>query len=167
MSGERMVGLLSDLHNAHELLFEISVEKTETLKENDVNKLDTLLKEEEKTIQLIERIENDRISAVERLLNEKGIVADDNPSLGQLIRFYNIKEQGQLEELQEKLRETIERLQEQNELNNDLTRQSLQFVNASLSLMEPTQSTATYERTGQAKQTNSYEQRQSMFDSKA
>ncbi|WP_257350264.1 flagellar protein FlgN [Pseudalkalibacillus decolorationis] len=166
MNAERMVGLLSDLQKAHEQLLGISVQKTDALKQNDISKLDTLLKEEEKSVQSIEKVENERVAEVEALLKGQGIIADNSPSLSQIIRFYNVDDQERLEKSQEELRETIGQLRKQNELNHDLTRQSLQFVNASLSLMGPKQP-ATYERTGQANNTNNYGRRQSMFDSKA
>ncbi|MGP4078947.1 flagellar protein FlgN [Pseudalkalibacillus sp. R45] len=167
MRVDRMVGLLSDLHSQHKLLLEISVEKTEALKKNDITVLDKLLNEENKCIQTIERIENERIREVETLLNAQGIVVDENPSLAQLLRFYDHEGQAKLIHAQNQLRQTIQELQDQNELNHELTRQSLQFVNASLSLMEPKKTTANYGRPGQTNQQNGYQKSRSIFDSKA
>ncbi|MCF6410146.1 flagellar protein FlgN [Pseudalkalibacillus salsuginis] len=167
MKVDRMVGLLSDLHHQHKLLLDLSVQKTEALKKNDIKVLDKLLSEENKCIQTIERIENDRVREVEVLLNTQGIVVDENPSLSQLLRFYNHEGQAKLIQVQNQLKQTIQQLQEQNELNHELTRQSLQFVNASLSLMEPKKPTANYRRPGQTTKQDGYQKSRSIFDSKA
>lgn len=167
MTTDRMVGLLSDVHKQHEKLMELSLQKTEALKKNDIKSLDHLLNLENQCIQRIEALEDERVKEVEVLLNRHGIVADENPALAQLLRFFDQEQQDKLIEVQEQLRATIQKLQEQNELNNELTRQSLQFVNASLSIMEPKQPTANYGRPGQAQQKNSYQKQQSIFDSKA
>lgn len=167
MIGDRMVGLLSDLHKQHEQLLALSLKKTDALKANEMKALDQILTQENKCIQQIDTIENARVQEVEFLLNHKGIVADENPSLAQLLRFYKEEEQQTLLEVQAELRETIQKLQEQNELNHELTRQSLQFVNASLSLMEPKQPSANYGRPGQSTKPNGYKKQQSIFDSKA
>lgn len=162
-----MIGLLSDLHNQHVKLLDVALKKTEALKQNDMKTLDQLLHQETKCIQMIDSIENERIREVEMLLNQKQIVTDENPSLAQLLRFYESDAQEKLYEIQEQMRYTIQKLQEQNELNDELIRQSLQFVNASLSLMEPTQPTTNYGRPGQQQQANGYQKRSSIFDSKA
>ncbi|MGM7702919.1 flagellar protein FlgN [Pseudalkalibacillus sp. Hm43] len=167
MTAKQMVGLLSDIHIQHEKLLDLSVQKTETLKKNDIKSLDHLLSLETQCIQRIESLEDNRVREVELLLNRNGIVADENPALAQLLRFFDEEDQEQLIAVQEKLKVTIQQLQEQNELNNELTRQSLQFVNASLSLMEPKKPTGNYRRPGQAQQKNSYQKQQSIFDSKA
>ncbi len=167
MTSNRMVGLLSDIHKQHEKLLDLSLQKTDALKKNDIKSLDNLLNLESQCIQRIETLEDERVKEVEQVLNRHGIVADENPALGQLLRFFDEEIQVELIEIQEQLRGTIQQLQEQNELNNELTRQSLQFVNASLSLMEPKKPTGNYGRPGQAQQKNSYQKQQSIFDSKA
>ena len=121
--------------------------------------------QEEKELTLVETAEESRREAVNRFLAKKG-VADHNVTMADIQKFVTKAEREQMQQLQEKLLQMMSALVQQNELNRQLTEQSLQFVNMSLSMLAPEPTLLTYERPDQ-KRGDSGSQSRSIFDSKA
>ncbi len=143
----------------------LAKQKTEIIKRGDINSLQNLLKEENKHIQAIQRLEmglkNETI-----LFLQKNRVEMEQPSLSAAIEIANELEKEALLQGKQELENEIRELSIQNQLNQQLLEQSLQFVNISLDLLQPDIDSYNYDRSENGAQENRQQSR-SLFDSKA
>jgi len=161
---QQIVQTLSRLLEIQERLLKTAQEKIELLKNNDVEQLEKLLKEEAKEVDLLEKVERERQTAVAEFIKQRGIETEEH-TLSAILPHLNENEQEAVEQLQEKLVETIADLKQYNDLNEQLTKQSLYFVNAQLAALTPdTDSPYTYQHPNQKPKT---QRPKSIFDSKA
>ncbi|MCH1625074.1 flagellar protein FlgN [Fredinandcohnia quinoae] len=163
MSAEKLIQLLNKILILHENLYKLSEQKTENLKKGDIDALSKQMKEEQKYILAIKQLEDQRVLLVQEILN--------NPprrnvqlTLSDVIEVSNEPERRQLVKLKEDITKSIAMLRERNHLNQQLTNQSLQFVNMELELFYPTEKTVNYENPNI---NQSQKKHRSMFDSKA
>lgn len=155
---------LSRLLEIQERLIKTAQEKIELLKNNDVEKLEKLLKEEEKEVDLLEKVERERQTAVAEFITQHGIETEEH-TLSAIMPYFDENDRKVVTQLQEKLLETIADLKQYNDLNEQLTKQSLYFVNAQLAALTPnTDSSYTYQHPNQKPKP---QRPQSIFDSKA
>lgn len=164
MSAEPLIQTLGKMLLLHKSLNQLAKQKTDILKTGDTDALNNLLKEEKKHIQAIQKIEADRQKASEEFLATFEQSNKSNTTLTECISFANPMEKQKLNQLKSELQTQIIALKDQNELNQQLIKQSLQFVNLSLDLLMPEIDTYNYERPGQAYQFN---EGRSIFNSKA
>ncbi|MFS0864957.1 flagellar protein FlgN [Fredinandcohnia sp. 179-A 10B2 NHS] len=160
MSAENLTSLLSKILVLHQNLYKLSEHKTDILKKGDIDALNEHMKEEQKYLLAIRQLENERIGMVEKLLGPR--VAEK--TLTKCIEVVQESHKTQLTKLSEELVEIVNKLKDVNSLNQQLTHQSLQFVNMTLDMLVPQEQTVNYGKPTEAK-----EQKQSrpMFDSKA
>ncbi|PWA12628.1 hypothetical protein DCC39_05245 [Pueribacillus theae] len=163
MTAQNIIQSLAMLLKIQQQLNDLTIEKTEFLKQNEIKKLEELLKAEEKQIKLLGKADENRQKAVEDFLNRKGIVIED-VTLSSLYPFMEENDREIIRKLHAKLSEEIIKMKEQNELNQQLTKQSLQFVNASLEMLSPEPEEVTYKHPENKKTDGSH---RSFFDSKA
>jgi uncharacterized protein YicC (UPF0701 family) len=142
----------------HKSLFELAERKTEILKGNDIAELNSLLKEEQRHIYAIQQMEEQRKNATAKM------VQSSDQALSALIAAVNDEERTMIVDLKERLTEVIEKLKRQNDLNQQLIQQSLQFVHLSLDMILPQPEVYNYGR----RDTEDGEQSvRALFDSKA
>ncbi|WNB92714.1 flagellar protein FlgN [Bacillus sp. NEB1478] len=152
METAQMTSLLERLFKSHEDLLSLGERKTEALKAGDMKTLDLLLKEEDLNVKKLQVIEK------ERLLKFANVTVSD------VLEQADDIEKEMLIHLQGKLVHAYQALKSRNELNQELLEQSLQYVNMTLSMVQPSNEPATYSKT----KTNPYHSNpSSLFDSKA
>ncbi|MBY6037062.1 flagellar protein FlgN [Fictibacillus nanhaiensis] len=152
METAQMTSLLERLFKSHEELLALGERKTEVLKLGDMKTLDILLKEEDLQVKKLQMIEKERM------------LKFANVTLGDVLEQAGEQEKERLIHLQEQLVSTYEALKSRNELNQELLEQSLQYVNMSLSMVQPSSEPATYTNS----KSNPYNTNStSLFDSKA
>lgn len=152
MERAQMISVLERLYKSHEDLLALGERKTEVLKAGDMKELDVLLKEEDLQVKKLQNIEK------ERLLKFANVTLED--VLGGAVE----PEKEKLLYLQERLISIYEALKDRNQLNQQLLEQSLQYVNMSLSLIQPQNEPDLYSKHHADEYTaNSI----SLFDSKA
>lgn len=154
---------MKKLKQLHESLLYLSREKTELLKQGETGSLQQLLTKERKHIQAITKIENERMDTVTDWCRKQGIVLEA-PTLSELLGFLeDSKEKNLLQSLFEELVFLVSELKQQEQLNAELTKQSLQFIHLSLDMLQPSLNNMNYN-----KQTGvSTKEKRSVFDSKA
>ncbi|KZE64236.1 hypothetical protein AWM68_14145 [Fictibacillus phosphorivorans] len=152
METAQMTSLLERLFNAHHDLLALGERKTEVLKSGDMKALDVLLKEEDLQVKKLQVIEKDRM------------LKFANVTLGDVLEQAEEPEKAKLVYLQDQLIHTFDALKSRNELNQQLLEQSLQYVNMTLSMVQPTNEPVTY---GNSKKNGYTNQATSLFDSKA
>ncbi|WP_099354872.1 flagellar protein FlgN [Fredinandcohnia onubensis] len=160
MSAETLVSTLKKILILHQNLLKLSERKTEILKKGDIDALNEQMKEELKYILAIRQMENERIAIVDKLLGPRV----QEKTLLKCIEAATEPIRSELMELHEDLLIVIKELKAVNELNQQLTHQSLQYVNMSLDMLLPQEQTATYVNPAG---TREKKQTRSMFDSKA
>jgi flagellar biosynthesis/type III secretory pathway chaperone len=152
METAQMTSLLERLFKSHEELLALGERKTEVLKLGDTKELDVLLKEEDLQVKKLQVIEKERM------------LKFANVTLGDVLEQAGNNEKENLIQLQELLIKAYEALKNRNELNQELLEQSLQYVNMSLSMVQPEIGPVTYNNP----RANPYSQNNtSLFDSKA
>ncbi|RZT21568.1 flagellar protein FlgN [Fictibacillus sp. BK138] len=152
METAQMTSLLERLLKSHEDLLALGERKTEVLKQGDMKALDALLKEEDLQVKKLQSIEKERL------------IKFANVTLGDMLEQAEDPEKERLLHLQEQLVQAYEILKSRNELNQELLVQSLQYVNMSLSMVQPHTEPATYSNL----KSNPYNTNAaSLFDSKA
>ncbi|MFJ7970419.1 flagellar protein FlgN [Psychrobacillus sp. NPDC096389] len=138
MSIEKILQSLNKLDMLHKSLLEIAYKKTEVIKTGDMDSLNQLLKDEQAHVAGISQLEQQRQTEVTDYLRAKGIAPTDNPTVALVLESTNTtEEKEQLGAARNKLLLTLETLKHQNDLNQKLTLQSLQFVNLTLDTLRP------------------------------
>lgn len=138
MSVEKIVSILTKLERMHNSLLEFAYKKTELVKVGNMDELDKMLKDEQAHVAAIEQLEQQRQMTVTEYLRAKGIALSDSPTVADVIDATETTvEKEQLEAVRNRLILVVDDLRKQNDLNQKLVFQSLQFVNVTLSLLRP------------------------------
>ena len=166
MSIENIYATLEKLEKMHKSLLELAYKKTEILKENNMEALDLMLKNEQAHVAAIDQLEQQRQLQVTQYLRATGQVPTDKISVADVIKIAeNEADQHKLQDVRNRLLTVIEDLRKQNDLNQKLTFQSLQFVNLSLDLLRPQPSQINY--SGNEVRGTSSMAKKTYFDSQA
>ncbi|NLY80407.1 MAG: flagellar protein FlgN [Lysinibacillus sp.] len=166
MSVQSIISILEKLEKMHKSLLEHAYRKTEIVKNNDMAELDELLKIEQSHVAAIETLEQQRQIKVKEYFQLKGIETPESPTVAQLIEVTeNEAERKQLEDVRERLLKIIDELKAQNELNQQMIFNSLQFVNMSLNLLRPQPEQFNY--SGKEVRGANVAPKKSLFDSQA
>ncbi|KGR80618.1 flagellar protein FlgN [Ureibacillus manganicus] len=166
MSVQPIVEILEKLEKVHKSLLELALKKTEVVKKGDMVELYQILKNEQSHVAAIETIEKQRQVMVTDYLKSKGIDFSDIPTVADVIDVANSEnEREQLQQVRSRLVQVVDELKSQNELNQKLIFQSLQFVNMSLELVRPPETQINY--TGKEVKGPNVQPKKSIFDSQA
>lgn len=163
---QKIVISLQQLQKMHASLLSLAKEKQEVIERGEISVLDQFMKEEQSHIAAIEQLERNRQQAVRQFFETLGIAIVQQPTLTEIIQYVEDDEaKQQLIQAKTRLLETLHELQLQNDLNQKLTYQSLQFLNLSLNMVQPEHSSINYSR-DEVQGKNEVVKRTS-FDSKA
>lgn len=147
MSIDNILQSLTKLDMLHKSLLEVAYKKTEAIKTGDMDSLNQLLKDEQAHVAGISQLEQQRLLEVTDYLRAKGIAPSDNPTVALVLENTNTdEEKAQLTKARNNLLLTLETLKNQNDLNQKLTMQSLQFVNLTLDALRPKPDQINYSR---------------------
>ncbi|SDC38184.1 FlgN protein [Pelagirhabdus alkalitolerans] len=163
MSIESMLGSLDRLRQLHQSLLELSIKKTELLKSGDIAGLQKVLKTEQKHIQAINTVEKQRLALVQEWA-ENNQLDPETVNVSSILDHLDEKAAAGLEQHTTTLAEVIVDLKAQENLNQDLLQQSLQFVQMNLDMIAPSIEQMNY---GNKQNANDPKAKRSVFDSKA
>lgn len=163
ISIEQMTSVITELVKQHQELTTLSVKKTEAIKSSDMEGLSTLLMKERKQIASIVQLEEKRQKLVENLFHQLQIKQPEKTVTKLLEHLTDTEEKERLEEAVTRLVEVIVPLRQAEQLNEQLIQQSLEFVQLSLDMLQPSVKNIQYNHQ------HAEEQRpnRSVFDSKA
>ncbi|MFE8701665.1 flagellar protein FlgN [Cytobacillus sp. FJAT-54145] len=162
MSISLIIQLLEKLLLLQKSLSKLAVHKTDIIKAGDVQALSSLMKEEQNHLQAIKQIESSLISQVKKVIQPS---VSSQLTLTNLVDMVNGPEKQVMKGLQSELEEQMLILKNQNELNQELLHQSLQFINLSLDLLLPEIDSYNYESSDGVD--TKPQSNRSLFDSKA
>lgn len=156
MTFTELVSLLEKQVKLHKSLYQLALKKTEALKKQDIDALTALMNDEQKHIFAIQQLENNRL----HFMRQHGLA---EATMTSCIELAEEPERSQLVELYDELSCIIANIKQANDVNRQLTEQSLQFVYLTLDMMMPQTQPMNYNKT------NTYEEPldRSMFESKA
>ena len=112
-----------------------------------MEELDQLLKDEQAHLAAIVQMDNQRQRDVAQYLTDQGRSVPLNPTVADLLDAAPEADKKSLEEARDRLLHAIHDLKWQNDLNQKLTYQSLQFVNLSLDMVRPRPESVNYSKT--------------------
>ena len=155
MSIQNITILLEKILTLHQRLLEQAVTKTELIKTGNPDELQALLKEETLLVQAINQLEAQRLK----------LMPNTDGTITTLIESTTGSDSNKLAQLKDELTTIVQQLKEQNELNQQLLQQSIQFINVTMNTLKGPETQVTYDKptTKKAPSTTS----RSIFDSKA
>jgi flagellar biosynthesis/type III secretory pathway chaperone len=159
MKFAELISLLEKQIKLHASLHQLALKKTEALKKHDIDVLTALMKDEQKHVLAIQQLEDKRLRITKQLLKD----SEEELTITRCIELADGTERSQLEKLYKQLLELISKLKQANELNQQLTEQSLQFVYLTLDMLAPQTAPINYSSA------STYEEHaeRSLFESKA
>ncbi|MBG9914333.1 flagellar protein FlgN [Bacillus sonorensis] len=160
MSVKRVIEELERLCVLHEHLLKLSEQKTEALKNNEIKDLSDIVTKEQKYVQAIEQTEQARIEATQDCIGKA------DTTISTCISEAEGSEKTALEQLFERLSQLVARLKDVNDLNKQLTIQSLQFISLTFDMLFPNEGNANYGKPQEPPKQGA-SSRLSLFDSKA
>lgn len=162
MSIQKMTSVIEELCQAHEILLKVTQDKTTFIKDGELDKLTSLLAQERKGIRLIEKLENKRSQNLVEL-KQQGTLSEETTTITEILQSLPENEEAkQLGKSATRLTQAIVEIRDQEQLNQELLKQSMQFVQLSLNMMNPSIENMNYNQ----KQEETTIDR-SAFDSKA
>ncbi|GAA0285689.1 flagellar biosynthesis/type III secretory pathway chaperone [Gracilibacillus halotolerans] len=165
MTVQTIITLLNQLVELHKRLLAVSKEKTDILKEGDFDSLQELLKKEQALVKNITQVEQKRMKELERWSMDKGLNFEEITVTTLIETYIEGSEKDDLEKVTLELANILHELRSQEDLNKQLTEQSMQFVQLSLNMMAPRpMNNMNY---GNKPQQPPSTYKQSIFDSKA
>jgi len=138
MSVETICSTLTKLERMHKSLLELAIKKTEIITAGDIEALDQMLKDEQAHVAAIDKLEQQRQKQVTDYLGAKGFASIDKATVANVIEVAGQQtEKDMLSAVRNRLLQIINDLKKQNDLNQKLVFQSLQFVNFTLDALQP------------------------------
>jgi len=132
---DQLVEVMGEQAERYNELLGLSLEEKDLLVKNDVEGLQKITNLKNLVITQNNRLERKRISLVDDIAEVMGSTEKDMP-LKQLIELLDGQpEAEQLAEIGIRLRETLEKLQESNDLNKQLLESSLDYIEYSLNMI--------------------------------
>lgn len=136
MSIQEVTQKLVQLNELHCSLLELGERKKQVLIDNQVDELSRIVNQESRLLKNVSECERQWLESMTFFLREKGCKPHPSITVGELAKFvFNAEEKDALLGAQERLMETIRKLQGLNALNQQLIEQSLAFINYSLDLV--------------------------------
>lgn len=127
--------IMGDLIGQHHQLIELGKRKKSVLIAGDVNGLNQIVEEESKMIKRIMQLESERQKTISSILIQNGM-QEKEISMSELFEIVgSTQEKEMLQSVQKELIDVLTELQEVNQLNQQLIKQSLDFVNYSIESM--------------------------------
>ena len=147
MSISTILSSLDNLEKLHRSLLQLAYDKTALIKNGDMEALDQLLKDEQAHVAAIAQMDVQRQNAVAEYLTDQGRSVPTGPTVADVLDAASDEDATKLVEARDRLLHAIHDLKWQNDLNQKLTYQSLQFVNLSLDMVRPQPESVNYSKT--------------------
>lgn len=132
MSSEVLISSMEKLIKLHKSLYELAVRKTDIVAQGDLDALNQLVADENKHVSAINKIEKERSSIVAEIVPNI-----ENATITDCLEQMSEQDKLQIQKSRDELLNILAELKNRNTLNQQLIRQSLQFVNMNISLLIP------------------------------
>lgn len=158
---QAIVSQIEEMINVHQTLNDLAAKKTDIVINGDIKELDRIINREELEVLRLTQLEDERVKLVAAYTKDTG----GETNFTALIEAAPVEEREKLTELQSRLAENVFTLKHQNDLNQDLIKQSLDWIKVNQRLFTPRPVPVNYNnpKTGQKSDNPS----KSQFDSRA
>ncbi|NMO96613.1 flagellar protein FlgN [Paenibacillus lemnae] len=166
MAVDQLIKVLEQLNTVYSNMLTLADSKTNAIKENQVDTVVQIMNQESKSVKLVEQLEHKRAEVTQLFLHSRGIKSQLELNVTELSKLvFDLEERERLLNIQSTLSGTLLRLKEKNDLNQQLIKQSLDFIDLSLDLLtgKPSQD-ITYQHPGER---SSNTGRTGLFDTRA
>jgi len=157
-----IVTKIEEMIDIHGMLNELARKKTQAIIQGDMKTLDQIVNQEEAATQRLAQLEDERMQLVQDFTKDTG----GSGTFTALIEHAPESEREKLQHLQARLAENVFDLKHQNDLNQDLLKQSIEWVRVNLNLFNPKPQNPNYTNP-RAQQKSPGEPRATRFDSRA
>ncbi len=130
--GQLVMALEKEEEIYNEIL-ELFANKKSAIIDGDIKKLEKIVTEEKALAISLVKLDNIRIRIVNEILRENNIESVDN--ITELSEYIDENSKKQILELKSKLNVVINKVRSENEVNNDLVKQQLDYINLNVDLM--------------------------------
>lgn len=135
---ETLYDLLDNLIQLHRAMYTLAGQKKDVLVKGNIDELVAITRQEQQLIKGVTAAETARQTLVKELSVEKGFALQDG-TLAELIKLTtSAEEKARLTSYRDELTRIVTQLRNANELNQQLLKQSLEFVNLTLDLITDT-----------------------------
>lgn len=138
MSVAPIIQSIHKLIGIHKSLIDLSEQKTTIVTKGSIVKLQSILTQERQTVQMLNKTEKNRQQAVEEWCMRNHVPTDHMTMTHMLNVLDTGEERDLLEQTTTELTQLLTDLKQQEQLNQSLIQQSMQFVQLSLDMMQPT-----------------------------
>jgi flagellar biosynthesis/type III secretory pathway chaperone len=160
---EPLLTVLETMVGDHTTLDALAKEKTELIKSGDLQGLDKLLTKEDALTERLRQLETRRLKFVSDMTQQPA----EDLTFSELIEKVPETWRPALEDIQLRLTEVVISLKYQNDLNQSLLQQSLDWVHLNMSLLKPQVKSVTYSNKSKQDLTPDFSGSKSRFDSRA
>lgn len=134
-----LIRTMEQLIQLNRSLYVLQVKKTEIVKKGDIEAFQQLQQNEQKHLAAIQKVDRERQTMVARLVPRL-----ENPTVTDCLTSLTKTEQKKLVSLKEQLLTQLMEIKEQNDLNQQLIQQSLDFIHLNVNLLLPQQKQINY-----------------------
>ena len=133
---EHIIEVLEQENTEYRTLINLSEEKTPIIIKADLENLNRITEAEQVIVARIQKLEKDRMSTMADIAEVTNLKPDIK--LGDLITMMDKhpEEQKKLQDLHDRLKETMRRMKQVNEQNRDLLQDSLEMVQFEMNLLQ-------------------------------
>lgn len=145
---DKLTVALNQILEIYQALLQLSQKKKEILIAAKPQELEKVTKQEEMLIIQAGKLEKVRLTVMQELVTELGI-SSEQAVLSELIKYADSTTAVKLNEIFQAFTEITGELNNLNELNEKLIRQSLEFVNYNINILSQSKADTTYAPQGQ------------------
>jgi len=166
MPVQQLIQIIAELADAHRELLELAEQKRVALVRNELKDIMAIVNKETKLSKRVADLQQAQTNAVNEFFRQKGFQPTREITITELSRMItDIEAKQALIDRRDRLVELIAELKQRNDLNQQLIKQSLDFVNYSIDVIAgPPEDEMTYQRPAQQSPTTG---RTGVFDWKA
>ena len=133
---ENIIRILNEENDEYTTLAALSTEKTPIIIKGDLDNLNAITGKEQEVVSRIQKLEKERIQAMEDIANVTNRSQEELKLADLILMMKGRPEQKQLEEVHDKLKNTMANMTRVNEQNRELLQNSLEMVQFEMNLLQ-------------------------------
>lgn len=129
----QLVMALEKEEEIYQDILEFSIKKKQAIIDGDVKALEKIVNKEKALAMSLIKLDNIRIRIVNEILKENGIDSVEN--ITELSEYIDVSSKEKILNLKSKLNHVIKKVKNENNLNKDLVKQQLDYIQFNIDLM--------------------------------
>lgn len=129
----QLIMALEKEEEIYEDILELSLKKKKSIIDGDIKKLEEIVNKEKALAMSLIKLDNIRIKIVNEILKENNIESVEN--ITELSEYIDMESKKEILKLKGNLNKVIKKVRNENELNNDLVKQQLDYIKFNVDLM--------------------------------